>query len=123
MRHKRGLLEDNAFSLVAVHHGPDEPKGGCVPGPPPLLSAGPVHHHDLMGLAFIRASTRAIISPILTSRTSLLHTMPVSKEIIDQVKQLIPPLNGKLHKGQSGRVGVLGGALECVTCTTNFTIF
>jgi hypothetical protein len=35
-------------------------------------------------------------------------------EILNQIKQLIPPLNGKLHKGQSGRVGVLGGALECV---------
>jgi ATP-dependent NAD(P)H-hydrate dehydratase len=33
---------------------------------------------------------------------------------MNQIKQLIPPLNGKLHKGQSGRVGVLGGALECV---------
>lgn len=41
--------------------------------------------------------------------------MPVSKEILDEVKQLIPPLNGKLHKGQSGRVGVLGGALEYVS--------
>ncbi|TCD67920.1 hypothetical protein EIP91_011784 [Steccherinum ochraceum] len=38
--------------------------------------------------------------------------MPVPKHILDQLKQLIPPLNGKLHKGQSGRVGVLGGALD-----------
>ncbi|KAF8448915.1 Ribokinase-like protein [Boletus edulis BED1] len=38
--------------------------------------------------------------------------MPVSKVIIDQIKQIIPPLNGTLHKGQSGRVGVLGGALD-----------
>ncbi|KAI0091534.1 Ribokinase-like protein [Irpex rosettiformis] len=38
--------------------------------------------------------------------------MPVSKKILEQIKHLIPPLNGTLHKGQSGRVGVLGGALD-----------
>ena len=38
--------------------------------------------------------------------------MPVPKHIINQIKAIIPPLNGTLHKGQSGRVGVLGGALE-----------
>jgi hypothetical protein len=40
--------------------------------------------------------------------------MPVPKELLAQVKHLIPPMNGSLHKGQSGRVGVLGGAMECV---------
>ncbi|KAJ7255489.1 Ribokinase-like protein [Mycena haematopus] len=34
------------------------------------------------------------------------------KAILAQVKQLIPLLDGSLHKGQSGRVGVLGGALD-----------
>ena len=38
--------------------------------------------------------------------------MPVPKHIFSQIKAIIPPLNGTLHKGQSGRVGVLGGALE-----------
>ncbi|KAF8581537.1 Ribokinase-like protein [Ramaria rubella] len=38
--------------------------------------------------------------------------MPIPKEIFAQVKQLIPPLTGKLHKGQSGRVGVVGGAQD-----------
>ncbi|PBK72417.1 Ribokinase-like protein [Armillaria solidipes] len=38
--------------------------------------------------------------------------MPVPRGILEQLKQLIPPLNGTLHKGQSGRVGVLGGALD-----------
>ena len=28
--------------------------------------------------------------------------MPVPKAIFDQIKQIIPPLNGTLHKGQSG---------------------
>ncbi|KAF8506414.1 H-hydrate dehydratase [Hysterangium stoloniferum] len=38
--------------------------------------------------------------------------MTVSKEILVQIKRLIPPLTGKLHKGQSGRVGVIGGAQD-----------
>ncbi|KAJ2934776.1 hypothetical protein H1R20_g2306, partial [Candolleomyces eurysporus] len=38
--------------------------------------------------------------------------MPVPRAIIEQIKRLIPPLDGSLHKGQSGRVGVLGGALD-----------
>ncbi|KAF9466127.1 H-hydrate dehydratase [Collybia nuda] len=38
--------------------------------------------------------------------------MPVPRHIFEQLKSLIPPLNGSLHKGQSGRVGVLGGALD-----------
>lgn len=40
--------------------------------------------------------------------------MPVAKHIIEQIRALVPPMNGALHKGQSGRVGVLGGALEYV---------
>ncbi|KIM68317.1 hypothetical protein SCLCIDRAFT_106102 [Scleroderma citrinum Foug A] len=38
--------------------------------------------------------------------------MPVPRTIVEQIKQIVPPLNGTLHKGQSGRVGVLGGALD-----------
>ncbi|KAF9530476.1 H-hydrate dehydratase [Crepidotus variabilis] len=39
--------------------------------------------------------------------------MPVPRAIFEQIKKLIPPLDGSLHKGQSvGRVGVLGGALD-----------
>ncbi|KAG6811643.1 hypothetical protein H0H92_006458 [Tricholoma furcatifolium] len=38
--------------------------------------------------------------------------MSIPRPVFEQVKRLIPPLNGTLHKGQSGRVGVLGGALD-----------
>ncbi|KAM6497114.1 ATP-dependent (S)-NAD(P)H-hydrate dehydratase [Amanita muscaria] len=38
--------------------------------------------------------------------------MPVPRSILEQLKLLIPPLNGSLHKGQAGRVGVLGGARD-----------
>ncbi|KAK2463549.1 hypothetical protein APHAL10511_004300 [Amanita phalloides] len=38
--------------------------------------------------------------------------MPIPKSLFEQLELLIPPLNGTLHKGQAGRVGVLGGALD-----------
>ncbi|KAH9832627.1 Ribokinase-like protein [Rhodofomes roseus] len=38
--------------------------------------------------------------------------MPVPRQLFNEIRQIIPPLNGSLHKGQSGRVGVLGGALD-----------
>ena len=41
--------------------------------------------------------------------------MPVPRQLLNEIRQIIPPLNGTLHKGQSGRVGVLGGALEYVS--------
>lgn len=59
--------------------------------------------------------------------------MPIPRHIIESLKKIIPPLDGSLHKGQSGmlrltgierfvveemeytgRVGVLGGAKEYV---------
>ncbi|KAI0718329.1 Ribokinase-like protein [Fomitopsis betulina] len=38
--------------------------------------------------------------------------MSVPRQLLNEIRQIIPPLNGSLHKGQSGRVGVLGGALD-----------
>jgi len=35
-----------------------------------------------------------------------------SRPIIEQIKQIIPPLSSKLHKGQAGRIGIVGGSLE-----------
>lgn len=43
--------------------------------------------------------------------------MPVPRQLLNEIRQFVPPLNGSLHKGQSGRVGVLGGALEYVLHT------
>ena len=38
--------------------------------------------------------------------------MPVPRSLLDSLRKIIPPLDGSLHKGQSGRVGVMGGAQE-----------
>ncbi|KAK4128984.1 Ribokinase-like protein [Parathielavia appendiculata] len=35
---------------------------------------------------------------------------PVTKELIARVRQMIPPMLGSFHKGQLGRVGVIGGS-------------
>lgn len=36
----------------------------------------------------------------------------MSKRVLAEVKKIIPPLSEKLHKGQAGRVGVIGGSQE-----------
>ncbi|RUS22990.1 hypothetical protein BC937DRAFT_94109 [Endogone sp. FLAS-F59071] len=36
--------------------------------------------------------------------------MPPTKPIIDVLRQLVPPLSHEFHKGQAGRVGVVGGS-------------
>ncbi|KAG9123008.1 hypothetical protein FRC07_000360 [Ceratobasidium sp. 392] len=33
-----------------------------------------------------------------------------SRALLEQIKQIIPPLTPKLHKGQAGRIGVVGGS-------------
>ncbi len=35
-----------------------------------------------------------------------------SASLRDRVRELVPPLSGALHKGQRGRIGVVGGSLE-----------
>jgi len=40
--------------------------------------------------------------------------MPIPRSFRESLKKIIPPLDGTLHKGQSGRVGVIGGAQEYV---------
>jgi hypothetical protein len=42
-----------------------------------------------------------------------------SQTLIDQVKRIIPPLTAKLHKGQAGRIGVVGGSAEYVELDVN----
>lgn len=34
------------------------------------------------------------------------------RDYVDKVKEFIPKLTSKLHKGQCGRIGVIGGSLE-----------
>ncbi|CAE7209223.1 unnamed protein product [Rhizoctonia solani] len=36
----------------------------------------------------------------------------MDKTLLEQIKQIIPPLSPKLHKGQAGRVGVIGGSQD-----------
>lgn len=41
----------------------------------------------------------------------LVIRMSVAKTL-QRIKQFIPPLSGEMHKGQAGRVGVIGGSEE-----------
>lgn len=35
-----------------------------------------------------------------------------ARSLLNEVRQLIPPLSTEMHKGQAGRVAVLGGSLD-----------
>ena len=56
-------------------------------------------HHDLN-----IDTTPHVLVDTYNSDESSIHqrTMPIPKPVWDQIRQIIPPLNGKLHKGQSG---------------------
>jgi hypothetical protein len=38
----------------------------------------------------------------INASQSSTRIMPIPKSVEDQIRQIIPPLNGTLHKGQSG---------------------
>lgn len=38
--------------------------------------------------------------------------MTLNMQLISRFKELMPKLSGELHKGQSGRVGIVGGSRE-----------
>ena len=62
-----------------------------------------------------RAGSRSRLPP-----SDIEPTMPIPRSLLDNLRKIIPPLDGSLHKGQSGRVGVIGGAQEYVP--THFLI-
>ncbi len=37
-----------------------------------------------------------------TTTTNTIRKMPVPDHVFKQIRRIIPPLNGRLHKGQSG---------------------
>ena len=49
-------------------------------------------------------------------------TMPIPRSLLDNLKKITPPLDGSLHKGQSGRVGVIGGAQEYALSSLSYPI-
>uniref|UniRef100_A0A8C9LBB1 YjeF C-terminal domain-containing protein n=1 Tax=Pavo cristatus TaxID=9049 RepID=A0A8C9LBB1_PAVCR len=40
------------------------------------------------------------------------HTLKDMENIFQLVRNVIPPLTGKRHKGQDGRIGIVGGCRE-----------
>ena len=40
-------------------------------------------------------------------------------ELVSLVKSIVPPLTSKKHKGQAGRIGIIGGCQEYVTQRPN----
>jgi len=61
--------------------------------------------HDLnidTTLRMFRYSLTPTRRRLINASQSSTRIMPIPKPVEDQLRQIIPPLNGKLHKGQSG---------------------
>ncbi|KAH6854167.1 Ribokinase-like protein [Chaetomium sp. MPI-CAGE-AT-0009] len=50
------------------------------------------------------------MSPESSASPPLSNMSPATKDVIARVRQMIPPMLEKFHKGQLGRVGVIGGS-------------
>ncbi|OXB60594.1 hypothetical protein ASZ78_007458 [Callipepla squamata] len=61
------------------------------------------------------AMAAALSPPIVIERSFSLHrnhTLKDMENIFQLVRNVIPPLTGKRHKGQDGRIGIVGGCRE-----------
>uniref|UniRef100_A0A8C5TA21 ATP-dependent (S)-NAD(P)H-hydrate dehydratase n=1 Tax=Malurus cyaneus samueli TaxID=2593467 RepID=A0A8C5TA21_9PASS len=61
------------------------------------------------------AMTATLSPPIVIERSFSLHrthTLKDMENIFQLVRNVIPPLTGKKHKGQDGRIGIVGGCRE-----------
>lgn len=80
------------------------------------------------GINLASTATRLIKQAMADHAKKCVHTLPLLSSLEDELtspanstrcsiarcKRLIPPLSPDLHKGQAGRIGVLGGSRECV---------
>ncbi|XP_035421481.1 ATP-dependent (S)-NAD(P)H-hydrate dehydratase isoform X1 [Cygnus atratus] len=82
-----------------------------IPASPPQRA-----NHRSYGDNFnYNAVTAALSPPIVIERTFSLHrthTLKDMENIFQLVRNVIPPLTGKRHKGQDGRIGIVGGCQE-----------
>ncbi|KAM6386115.1 ATP-dependent (S)-NAD(P)H-hydrate dehydratase isoform 1-T2 [Alca torda] len=82
-----------------------------IPASPPQRA-----NHRSYGDNFnYNAMTAALSPPIVIERSFSLHrTHPLKdmENIFQLVRNVIPPLTGKRHKGQDGRIGIVGGCQE-----------
>ncbi|XP_033927949.1 ATP-dependent (S)-NAD(P)H-hydrate dehydratase isoform X1 [Melopsittacus undulatus] len=82
-----------------------------IPASPPQRT-----NHRSYGDNFnYNAMTAALSPPIVIERSFSLHRTHSLKDmenIFQLVRNVIPPLTGKRHKGQDGRIGIVGGCQE-----------
>ncbi|XP_010182325.1 PREDICTED: ATP-dependent (S)-NAD(P)H-hydrate dehydratase-like, partial [Mesitornis unicolor] len=82
-----------------------------IPASPPQRA-----NHRSYGDNFnYNAMTAALSPPIVIERSFSLHRTHSLKDmenIFQLVRNVIPPLTGKKHKGQDGRIGIVGGCQE-----------
>lgn len=60
-------------------------------------------------------SLTLFISSVFERSYSLESHRGMDDDILSLVKSIVPPLTPKKHKGQDGRIGIIGGCQEYVT--------
>jgi len=60
------------------------------------------HEQNPVNTVTVRHIIILVYTPLFLTNKQVRVVMPVPRALMDQIRQIIPPLNGKLHKGQSG---------------------
>lgn len=81
---------------------------GSLPHPTPFTE--PQLDFELKLLSELPPSTNQLPGDMSSTAPTATKMSPTTKEILGQVRQMIPPMLEKFHKGQLGRVGVIGGS-------------
>ncbi|MCI4378346.1 hypothetical protein PGIGA_G00214830 [Pangasianodon gigas] len=71
---------------------------------------GGSHSHQTCQVDYVNPSPPA--APVIERTFSLGGVAHRSMDVLPLVKNIIPPLTSKKHKGQDGRIGVIGGCQE-----------
>ncbi|KAI1241631.1 hypothetical protein IHE44_0005114 [Lamprotornis superbus] len=82
-----------------------------IPASPPRRA----NHRSYADNFNYNAMTATLSPPIVIERSFSLHrthTLKDMENIFQLVRNVIPPLTGKKHKGQDGRIGIVGGCRE-----------
>ncbi|KAG7272178.1 hypothetical protein CRUP_014777, partial [Coryphaenoides rupestris] len=87
-----------------------------TPAYPPSTSASPSCKRGLSGAAHLRCPPGHQMADYLKQQSQLLPSDPqalaMDEETFNLIKAFVPALTSKKHKGQDGRIGILGGCQE-----------
>ncbi|XP_069492850.1 ATP-dependent (S)-NAD(P)H-hydrate dehydratase isoform X4 [Ambystoma mexicanum] len=98
----------SGISSTALHRS--QPRPSSSPAPPPQRG----NHRsfcDILNYSTVgAASSPIVVERLFASRST--HTIKDMENVFQLVKNIIPPLTTKKHKGQDGKIGIFGGCQE-----------